>query len=73
MIRERVGPVGGADHCTQPPHIGKDAVDGAMIADPNLDTLFDEVASDVRLDVREANHQVGFEADDVVDVSRGKR
>jgi len=43
------------DHGAEAAHIGEDARDGAMVADPYLDAAFDERLCDIGLDVGKAN------------------
>src|SRR5215470_10314406 len=56
-----------ANHGTEAAHVGDDARDRAMIADPYLDAAFDERLCDVGLDVGKADHEIRFEPSDLID------
>ncbi len=60
------------DHGAQPAHVGDDACHGAMVADPYLDAALDECLCDISLDVGEADHEIRFEPNDVIDPGAGE-
>ena len=62
LARIRLGALGGAHQRAKPPHIAQDPVDGAMIADPDLDAALDQRLRDVGLDVGEADDEVRLAA-----------
>src|SRR5690606_14241095 len=61
-----------AHQCTEPADVVEDAVDAAVVADPHLDTVADELGGDVGLDVGKADHEVRLELEDLADLRAGE-
>src|SRR5438045_2552207 len=53
-------------------HIRDDARHSSMIAVPYLESAFEECLCDISLDVGEANHEIRFKPNDVIDPGTGE-
>src|SRR5690606_19612507 len=73
LADQRVGALHGADEITDSGDHVEDAVDGAVVEHVDVDTARDQFAGDVGLQVREAEHEVGLEFEDAIDLRRGER
>src|SRR5207249_140809 len=72
LPRVALAPLPRADQSAEAAHIGEDARHRAMVADPYLDAAFDERRCDIGLDIGEPDHEIRFEANDVIDPGAGE-
>ncbi len=72
-VGERSGLRLAADHAPEHADHAQDLRDAAVIEEVNLDSGTREIGGDVRLQVREAEHEVGAQRDDAVDLRAGER
>src|SRR5690606_36352993 len=73
LVRIGIGARRGAHQRAEPAHVVDDAVDAAVVADPDLDPTPHELGGDVGLDVGEADDEIRFELQDLADLRAGER
>ena len=61
------------DQRTEPTDVIEDAVDAAVVADPDFHALLDQLRGDVGLDVGEPDHEIRLELQDLADLRAGER
>src|SRR3984957_5409973 len=62
----------GADHGAQAAHVTEDSLDSTMIADPDLDPLFDQCVCDLGLDIGEADDEIRPQLENAIDLGAGE-
>jgi len=63
----------GADQRAEAADVVEDAVDAAVVADPDLDAVPDQFGGDLRLDIGETDDEVRLELEDLADLGAGER